>query len=176
HIVLGEQAPKTIAIRKAEGTSLNIAWPLYIFYKLTYPLIWLLNHAANLLLRLVGIQPAGEGELAHDEEELRLLLSTHEANRLPDQRRELLDNVFELSHRVARQIMLPRQDVVYLSTTRPLGENLRLARRTGHTRFPLCDGDLDHVVGLVHIKDLFHRDRPPASLQEVARDIAFVPE
>lgn len=176
HIVLGELAPKSIAIRKPEGTSLNVAWPLYIFYKVTYPIIWMLNHTANALLRLVGIQPATEGELAHDEEELRLLLASHESNRLPSQKRELLDNVFELSHRVARQIMLPRQDVVYLSTTRPIPENLRLARRTGHTRFPLCDGDLDHVIGLVHIKDLFHRDRPPASLKEIARDIAFVPE
>jgi len=77
---------------------------------------------------------------------------------------------------VARQIMLPRQDVVYLSTTRPLQENLRLARRSGHTRFPLCEGDLDHVIGLIHIKDLFRRERPLTSLTEVARTIAFVPE
>ena len=125
-------------------------------------MIWLLNHASNLLLRLFGIQPATEGELAHDEEELRLLLASHEANRLPNQKRELLDNVFELSHRVARQIMLPRQDVVYLSTTHSVAENLRLARRSGHTRFPLCEGDLDRLVGLIHIKDLFHRERQPA--------------
>ncbi len=72
--------------------------------------------------------------------------------------------------------MLPRQDVIYLSTTHPLAENLRLARRSGHTRFPLCEGDLDHVIGLIHIKDLFRRDRPLGSLAEVARDIAFVPE
>jgi CBS domain containing-hemolysin-like protein len=77
---------------------------------------------------------------------------------------------------MARQIMLPRQDVVYLSTTRSLAENLRIARRSGHTRFPLCEGDLDHVVGLIHIKDLFRRERPLTSLKEVARDIAFVPE
>jgi CBS domain containing-hemolysin-like protein len=176
HIVLGEQAPKTIAIRRAEGTSLLIAWPLLIFYKITYPAIWLLNRAANSLLKLIGVAPAGEGELAHDEGELRLLLSSHRAGRLPSQKRELLDNVFELSHRVARQIMLPRQDVVYLSTTQTLAENLRLARRSGHTRFPLCDGDLDHVVGLIHIKDLFHRDRLPENLREIARDIALVPE
>jgi CBS domain containing-hemolysin-like protein len=66
--------------------------------------------------------------------------------------------------------------VVYLSTTRSLTENLRIARRSGHTRFPLCEGDLDHVVGLIHIKDLFRRERPLTSLKEVARDIAFVPE
>ncbi len=176
HIVLGEQAPKTVAIRKAEGTSLLIAFPLYAFYKVTYPAIWLLNRASNALVKIFGIAPAGEDEMAHDEGELRLMLASSSASQLPPEQRELLDNVFELSHRMARQIMLPRQDVVYLSTTRPLQENLRLARRSGHTRFPLCEGDLDHVIGLVHIKDLFRRERPPTSLTEVARPIAFVPE
>src|SRR3954449_3939313 len=176
HIVLGEQAPKTLAIRRAEGTALLISFPLYAFYKLTYPAIWVLNHSANRLLRLIGVTPAAEGELAHDEEELRLLLSSSKESQLSTQKRELLDNIFELSHRVARQIMLPRQDVVYLSTQRPLAENLRIARRSGHTRFPLCEGDLDHVIGLIHIKDIFHRDRNLRSLQEVAREISFVPE
>ncbi|HEY4596767.1 MAG TPA: hemolysin family protein [Thermoanaerobaculia bacterium] len=176
HIVLGEQAPKTLAIRRAEGTALLISFPLYAFYKITYPAIWVLNHSANRLLRLIGVTPAAEGELAHDEEELRLLLSSSKESQLSTQKRELLDNIFELSHRVARQIMLPRQDVVYLSTQRPLAENLRLARRSGHTRFPLCEGDLDHVIGLVHIKDIFHRERPLTALPEVAREIAFVPE
>lgn len=176
HIVLGELAPKSIAIRKSEGTTLVIALPLFLFYKVTYPAIWLLNHMANSLLRLVKIAPVSESELAHDEEELRLLVSSSHASHLSLQKRELLDNVFELSHRVARQIMLPRQDVVYLSTTRPITENLRTARRSGHTRFPLCEGDLDHVIGVIHIKDLFRRERPVTSLQEVAREIAFVPD
>jgi CBS domain containing-hemolysin-like protein len=176
HIVLGEQAPKTIAIRKAESASLLIAFPLFLFYKVTYPAIWLLNHAANALLKLIGVAPADEAEMTHDEEELRLLLSSGHADQLSLQKREQLDNIFELSHRLARQIMLPRQDVIYLSTTRSLAENLRLARRSGHTRFPLCEGDLDHVIGLIHIKDIFHRDRNLRSLQEVAREISFVPE
>jgi CBS domain containing-hemolysin-like protein len=176
HIILGELAPKSIAIRKPEGTALLVAYPLYLFYKVTYPAIWVLNHAANALLKLVGIAPVSESEIAHDEEELRLLLASGPASQLSTQKRELLDNIFELSHRVARQVMLPRQDVVYLSTSRPLEENLRIARRSGHTRFPLCEGDLDHVIGLVHIKDLFRRERPLTSLKEVARDIAFVPE
>ncbi len=176
HIVLGELAPKSIAIRKSEGTTLVIALPLFFFYKITYPAIWLLNHMANSLLRLLKIAPVSESELAHDEEELRLLVSSSHASHLSLQKRELLDNVFELSHRVARQIMLPRQDVVYLSTDRPIAENLRTARRSGHTRFPLCEGDLDHVIGVIHIKDLFRRERPVAALQEVAREIAFVPD
>ncbi|HEY3492987.1 MAG TPA: hemolysin family protein [Solirubrobacterales bacterium] len=176
HIVLGELAPKSIAIRKSEGTALFVALPLFLFYKITYPAIWLLNHTANFLLKLVGIAPVSESEIAHDEEELRLLLGSSDSSHLSLQKRELLDNIFELSHRVARQIMLPRQDVVYLSTTRPIAENLRLARRSGHTRFPLCEGDLDHVIGVIHIKDLFRRERPVTALQEVAREIAFVPE
>ena len=176
HIVLGELAPKSVAIRKPEPTALWVALPLFVFYKVTYPMIWMLNHAANGLLRLVGIQPVSEGELAHSEEELRLLLATSGGARLSDQKRELLDNVFELSHRVARQIMVPRADVVYLSTTLPVAENLKIARRSGHTRFPLCKGDLDHVVGLVHIKDIFRVERPLDSLAEVAREIVFVPE
>jgi CBS domain containing-hemolysin-like protein len=176
HIVLGELAPKSIAIRKAEGTVLAISLPLFVFFKITYPAIWLLNHTANSLLKLVGIAPVSEGELAHDEEELRLLLASSHSSAVSKQTRELLDNIFELTHRVARQIMVPRQDVLYLSTTRTMAENLRTARRSGHTRFPLCDGDLDHVVGLIHIKDLFRKERPISTLREVAREIAFVPE
>jgi len=176
HIVLGELAPKWVAIGKSEGTALWVALPLFLFFKVTYPAIWLLNRSATSLLKLIGMAPAGEGELGHDEEELRLLLASSHASHVSKHKREILDNVFELSHRMARQIMVPRQDVVYLSTTRPLAENLRLARRSGHTRFPLCQGDLDHVIGLIHIKDLFRRERPITALEDVAREIAFVPE
>jgi CBS domain containing-hemolysin-like protein len=176
HIVLGELAPKSLAIRKPESTTLLVAIPLYAFYKLTYPAIWLLNHAANALLRLLGIPPVSESELAHDEEELRMLLASSPAAVLSKHKRELLANIFELSNRVARQIMVPRGDVVYLSTTKSLPENLEIARESGHTRLPLCEGDLDHVVGLVHIKDLFRTREPLASVESVAREIAFIPE
>jgi CBS domain containing-hemolysin-like protein len=175
HIILGELAPKSLAIRKPESTSLWISLPLSLFYRVTYPAIWLLNHAANGFLRLFGVTPLSENEIGHSEEELRLLLSTARAT-VTAQKRELLDNIFELSHRTARQVMVPRGDVVYLSTTRSVGENLDTARQSGHTRFPLCDGDLDQVTGLVHIKDLFRAGSPPASLSEVARAIPFVPE
>ncbi|HEY8019635.1 MAG TPA: hemolysin family protein [Thermoanaerobaculia bacterium] len=177
HIVLGELAPKWIAIDKAETTVLWLAPPLFVFHRLTYPAIWVLNRAARGMLRLVSLSPPSEGEMAHDEQELRLLLSTSGASGdMTTQKREILDNVFELSHRVARQIMVPRADVVYLSTTRPLAENLRIARQSGHTRYPLCEGDLDHVVGLVHIKDIFRAEQPLTSLAEVAREIDYVPE
>lgn len=176
HIVLGELAPKSYAIRKPEATTLFISLPLYAFYKVSYPAIWLLNQAANGLLRMIGIPPASEGEHGHDEEELRLLLASSHVGELSKQKRELLDNVFELSHRNARQIMVPRNDVVFLSTTAPLADSLRIARRSGHTRFPLCDGDLDKVIGLIHIKDIFRTDRQFPSLREISRPVVFVPE
>jgi len=176
HIVFGELVPKSIAIRLPAGTTLWTALPLYLFYWIAFPAIWLLNHTANGILRLVGIRPASEHEIAHSEEEIRLLLASQQGSHLSDAKRDLLANVFELSDRVARQVMLPRADVVYLSTERPLAENLALARRSGHTRFPLCDGDLDRIVGVVHIKDLFRAETPVTDLTKVARPVKFVPE
>lgn len=176
HIVLGELAPKSVAIRRSEATSLWVAIPLYFFYKVSFPAIWLLNHAANGVLRMFGIPPASESEIAHTEEELRGLLSTTHMGRQSELKQELLDNIFELSLRLARQIMVPRSDVVFLSTDRSMEENLALVRGSGHTRFPLCEGDLDRTIGLVHIKDLLHAERPLTSLREIAREIAFVPE
>jgi CBS domain containing-hemolysin-like protein len=175
HIVLGELAPKWLAIRNAKPVSLWVVYPLHAFYKVTYPAIWLLRWLATTFLGLFGVEPVTGGELAHSEEELRLLVSSTTKD-LSQQKRELLDNVFELTHRVARQIMVPRGDVVFLSTTRSVEENLRLARTSGHTRFPLCRGGLDQAVGLVHIKDLFRLERAPTSLEEIARPLAFVPE
>jgi CBS domain containing-hemolysin-like protein len=174
--VLGEQAPKSMAIRKAEPTALWVSLPLYGFYKVTFPAIWLLNQASIGLLRLLGMRPADGHEASHTEDEMRLLLASFKMEQHGPLKRELLDNVFELSLRLTRQIMVPRPDVVFLSTTVSLEESLLLARQSGHTRFPLCEGDLDRVVGLIHIKDLFRADRPLGGLREVAREITYVPE
>ena len=177
HIVFGELVPKSIAIRRPAGTALWTSIPLYGFYWLMFPAIWLLNHTANGILRACGLQPVGEHEMGHSEEELRILLASSSAAQLAREKRDLLSGVFELSERVARQVMVPRADVVYLSTEQALEENLQLARSSGHTRFPLCEGDLDHVVGIVHIKDLFRATAPPpADLRRIARPVPFVPE
>ncbi|MCB1009250.1 MAG: HlyC/CorC family transporter, partial [Acidobacteria bacterium] len=176
HIVFGELVPKSIAIRSPAAVSLWTALPLYLFYWAAFPAIWMLNKTANGILRLIRIQPVSEHEISHSEEELRLLLASRHAARLSDSKRDLLDNVFELFERVARQVMLPRSDVVYLSTQQSLAENLELARKSGHTRFPLCDGDLDSIVGVVHIKDLFRAQQPPEDLTRIARPVKFVPE
>ncbi|MYH24440.1 MAG: HlyC/CorC family transporter [Holophagales bacterium] len=176
HIVLGELAPKSLAIRRPEPTSLWVAAPLWFFYQVTYPGIWVLNQMANAFLRLFGIEPLRHGELAHSEEEIRSLLASEQETELSEPKRELLDNVFELSDRNARQVMVPRTEVVYLDAEAPMEANLNRARRSGHTRFPLCEGDLDQLVGLVHIKDLFIAQEPPESLREIARETFAVPE
>lgn len=176
HIVLGEQAPKWLGLKNAEAVSLWVSVPMFLFHKLTFPLTWLLNRSTNAVLRLVGVEASGSEHTDHTEEELRLLLSSGQTGRLSKQKRELLDNVFELSHRTARQVMVPRADVTYLSLHRSLEENLDIARQTEFTRFPLCEEDLDQAVGIIHIKDLFRSAELPKSLEAVKRELHFVPE
>jgi len=178
HIVLGELAPKSIAIQKPVGTSLWIAHALHAFYVVTYPAIWLLNGVSRSILRLVGIEPASEHETAHSPEELRLILAGSEkAGILSEENREIIEGVFQFSKRTARQIMVPRTDVVVLSTTRTIEENLETIRITRHTRYPLCDGSLDHTIGLIHVKDLMLAQLrgPGRRLEDLKRDVLFVP-
>ncbi|HYC59114.1 MAG TPA: hemolysin family protein [Thermoanaerobaculia bacterium] len=179
HIVLGELAPKSVAIQKPVGTSLWIAYPLHWFYLVTYPAIVLLNGISRSILRIFGIHPASEHETAHSPEELRLILASSEkAGILSEENREIIEGVFQFSKRTARQIMVPRTDVTVLSVTRTIEENLETIRTTRHTRYPLCEGSLDHTIGLIHVKDLLLAQLrgPGRSLLELKRDILFVPE
>ncbi|HYC93960.1 MAG TPA: hemolysin family protein [Thermoanaerobaculia bacterium] len=180
HIVLGELAPKSIAIQKPVGTTLWTAHLLHTFYMITYPAIWLLNGVSRSILKLVGIEPASEhAEIAHSPEELRLILrSSEKAGVLSEENREIIEGVFQFAKRTARQIMVPRTDVVILSTTRSIEENLETIRTTRHTRYPLCEGSLDLTIGMIHMKDLLLAQLrgPGMTLQELKRDVLFVPE
>ena len=179
HIVLGELAPKSLAIQKPVGTSLWVAHLLHAFYVIAYPAIWLLNGIARQILRLVGIRPAHEMELAHSPEELRMILASSEkAGVLSEENREIIEGVFQFSRRTARQIMVPRTDVHFLDIRKPIQESLEVIRLTRHTRYPLCEGSLDQTVGLIHVKDLFLAQLrgPGRGLQELKRDVLFVPE
>lgn len=175
HIVIGEQAPKSFAIRTPESTTLWVALPLYAFHKVTFPAIWLLNKAAVGVLRLFGIRPS-DHELVQTEDELRVLLASKHGVRLSVHKRQLLDNALELSHRTARQAMVPRADVAFVTVDESLEDAVELSRKRGFTRLPLCEGDLDHVIGFVHIKDLLIVEPRPASLKEAQRKVLFVPE
>lgn len=180
HIVLGELAPKSVAIQKPVHTSLWIAHLLHAFYVVTYPAIFVLNGISRMILRAVGLEPAGEhSEAAHSPEELRLILASSEkAGILSEGKREIIEGVFQFSKRTARQIMVPRTDVAILSTTRSIEENLETIRTTRHTRYPLCEGSLDHTIGLIHVKDLMLAQLrgPGKALPELKRDVLFVPE
>jgi len=179
HIIFGELGPKYIAIDKTLGTALWSAHLLRGFYVLMYPIIWVLNKTAVRVVRLIGINPASGREMAHSQEELRLILASSEkAGVLSEENREIIEGVFQFSKRTARQIMVPRTDVVFLSTKKTIEENLEIIRTTRHTRYPLCEGTLDQTVGLIHVKDLFLAQLrgPGRPLNELKREILFVPE
>jgi CBS domain containing-hemolysin-like protein len=169
--------PKTIAIEHAEGTALLVTWPMRAFYHVFYPFIWILNEASNLVVRLIGLKPVSEENRAHSEEELRMILGlSHESGVLTEQHATLLENALDFADRTVRQIMVPRGDIVHLDVSRSFQDNLAIAREGGHTRYPLCEGDLDRVVGIVHIKDLFLRQGGEADLRVIAREPLIVPE
>ncbi len=175
HIVVGEQAPKNLSIRAADRILMPLAPPLIAFTYLFYPAIWLLNTSANAVLRIAGVPPADQGhggELAHSQEELRaLLLQAVAAGTIPKGSAKILTGAFEFGELKVRQIMTPRLKVDYLSLDEPIGKVLRTVQKSAYTRLPLCDGDLDHVVGVVHMKDLFaHLHLAPGKLRFADHD------
>lgn len=179
HIVLGELAPKSLAIQRPLPTTLWTSRPLDLFYLVFRPAIAVLNGAANWLLRRVlGIEPAGEHELAHTEEELRLLLmQSGKARQISARGSVISARALELNQITARDITTPRGDVVFLDIEEPFAENLSRARKSGHTRFPLCRGHLDRAFGLVHVKDLMGLiDDAESDLNKIKRELLSVPE
>jgi len=180
HVVVGEQAPKFIAIKRPLPSSLWVAYPLHWFYLVTYPLIWVLNWTSLWVLRQLGIEASGHGE-THSEDELRLMLgSTLAAGGSSVLAREIVQNSLDLGRRRVREVMRPRREIVALDLNRPIGDCLRVADETRYSRFPLSDGgDLDRLVGVVHVKDIFLRReaRGTASLlRAAAKPVIYVPE
>jgi CBS domain containing-hemolysin-like protein len=181
HISAGELAPKWFAIQKPIPVALSVAQPLRWFYIASYPFNWLLNQAARWLLRQAGIEPGGESERAHSEEELRLVVSASQkqagATALG---RDIVLNALDLRRRVARQVMRPRQEIIGLDTEGSIAECLEVAEKSRYSRFPLCEkGDLDKTLGAVHIKDLYAmrlKARSGADLTPAARKLIYVPE
>ncbi len=181
HIVVGEQAPKSFGIRQPLPTALWVAYPMRVFYFIAFPFIWLLNESSLGLLRLLGLQPATEHEGASSEEELSVLVATAQKHfGASSFSRDLVQNALELRHRVARDVMRPRQEVTTLDTEATVVECLELAEKTRYSRFPISEGgNLDRTLGVVHIKELFalrHTVRTGADLLPAARKLIYVPE
>jgi CBS domain containing-hemolysin-like protein len=161
HIVIGELGPKSVAIQRTEKTALHTALPLRVFYIIMWPAIALLTWAANRLLRALGLaRKAAASELAHTAEELRLIVEASGASgELNPHERKLLDNALVFSERLVREIMVPRPDMVCLYKAKSLEENLAIVREARHTRYPLASDDKDHVVGMIHVRDLVDAER-----------------
>lgn len=179
HIVLGELVPKSLAIQRSEKTALGTAGLLKLFYRIFYPAIWGLNGIALFLLRSWGIHPANEIDLAHTEEELRMLVEVSQKHgHLDKMEGKLLDNVFDFSDRVVDEVMVPRQDMICLYAQDNFDEALQVVKKYGYTRYPLCDHDKDNVVGLIHIHDLIKilDSSEINEISKIKRDILVVPE
>ena len=179
HIVFGELAPKYLAIGNPISVTLMLARPLGAFYILFKPAIWILNKSSNFFLqKLLRIKPVAGSELAHSEEELRLILDESEkSDEVSELGRDLLVNALDLRQRVVRDIMTPRGEVVFLDLELTFEENVKRALESRHTRFPLCRGHLDNAAGLIHIKELMPMMRDPQpDLLRIKRELIPVPE
>src|SRR5680860_424584 len=176
HIVIGELAPKSVAIRKAEATSLWVAYPLRWFYLVFRPLIWLFNSAANLVLRAIHLTPANEAELAHSEEELRMILTASQAGGHIDEiEQALMRRALTFGERAVGEIMVPRTEMAGLPTDVTIAAALEEVAVSNHTRYPVYEDDLDETIGYVHVKELYRADRTKP-VRSVLRPIGFISE
>lgn len=177
HILFGELLPKLIAISSAEKVALGVARPLRVFYWLSLPGLVVLNGASSLLLKLLGFPPLHDAEGALSEEEiLGMFAQAYVRGALSDEKKKLLERVMRFSDATARQVMVPRLDVVYVDADSTIDAAIAKARQHGFTRYPVVESqNLDKVVGYVTIKDLTHEPRP-ASLRAVLREVIITPE
>jgi CBS domain containing-hemolysin-like protein len=181
HVVVGELAPKSIALQDPERTSLVVAGPTLFTERLFKPAIWALNGTGNALLRLVGVEPATGHELVHSVDELRMLVTASaEGGVVEADESEMLHAVFDLGELVARQVMVPRTEFVAVDANTPLPEIISLVTQSSFTKFPVYEESLDQIIGIVHVKDLLSSMQSPDCDQCTARDLAreplFVPE
>lgn len=179
HVVMGELAPKTLAINKAEQISLMFARPIIFFYRIMYPFIWLLNGSATVITRMLGLKPAKEHEEAHSEEELRIILSeSYQSGEINQAEYRYVSKIFEFDDRLAREIMVPRTDMVCLYLDKSLQENLKIIKEEQYTRFPVAVEDKDNIVGMVNTKEFFLRytDDPNLDFHKLVRPVLTVME
>lgn len=179
HIVLGELAPKTLAIQRSETVVLWTAGPLIIFYKLMYPFIWVLNFSANKFLSFFGINFTEHHDAAHSEAELRIIMEeSHKSGLIDNTELMFVDNIFNFSERTAREIMIPRTDMVCLYKDYSFEDNLAISLNEELTRYPVCNPDKDNIIGFVHIKDMLAvvAKNQSREIEPLIRKIITVPE
>ena len=178
HLVIGEQAPKIFAIRKPEQMVRWCAPGMKFFYYILFPFMWVLNWATEVILGWLGLSGSTGHDTPHTEEEIRALLreATIHGN-LSSNEHNLLNNVFEFDDLICRLVMVPRAEVQILDINQPFPELLAIAKKTKHTRYPVCDSSLDNLLGVVHMKDLLGVDhKENFDLRSILRQPVKVPE
>ncbi len=182
HIVFGELAPKTLAIRFPATVSMRVSIILQVFYFICRPFIWLLNGMANLFLRLIGVKPMGEQDI-HSEDELKLIIAeSEEGGAIEPSERELIQNVFDFDDRVVRQVMVPRMKISAIKSEVTVREAMDIVLKEGYSRYPLYEVSLDEIVGVVFAKDIIRayvtneQGSKTQTLRDVMRTVQYVPE
>ncbi len=181
HVVVGELAPKSIALQNPEKTAIFVARPTLGTEWIFKPAIWLLNGTGTILLRLVGVQPASGHELVHSVDELKMLVTAStEGGVVEEDESEMLHAIFDLGDLLVRQVMIPRTEVVAVEADQPLEEIIGLITQTTYTKFPVYDDSLDQILGIIHVKDLLRVMQTPgwqtSTARSLVRDPIYVPE
>lgn len=179
HIVLGELAPKSIAIISTEKIAMFTSLPLIMFYRLTYPVMWLFNHSTNLVLKLFHIQQVEESESAHTDEEIKLLVEESYKHGLID-KDELtyVDNIFDFSEKTVKEVMVHRTDMSCIFIEDSFDKIIEYTLEEQMTRYPVCKESKDNVIGFIHIKDLYKLkiEGKTQNIESIIREVKFVPK
>ncbi len=181
HVVVGELAPKSIALQNPARTSLVVARPTLWSERLFKPFIWALNGTGNALLRLVGMEPASGHQLVHSVEELKMLVTeSAEGGAVARQESELLHAIFDFGDLLVRQVMIPRTEIIAVEADMPLAEIIPLITESTYTKFPVYADNLDNILGIFHVKDLLRTmqeaDWQKSSVRSLLREAMYVPE
>lgn len=180
HIVFGELAPKSIALQRPESATLWVTAPLDVFMRLFRPFIYLLNTVGNRVVRLIGLQPMPEHASVHSVEELEILVhSSREAGIIAAQEERMVAGVFDFGDTVVRKVMTSRLDIVAIEADTPPEELIRVVIESGHSRLPVYEGELDNMLGVIHVKDVLTDmldGKMDCPLRDLLRPPFFVPE
>jgi CBS domain containing-hemolysin-like protein len=155
HVVIGELAPKTLAIQKAETITLLFSRPLILFYKVMYPFIFALNGSARLVAGVFGIKPASEHDIVHSEEELRIILSeSYKNGEINQSEYKYVNKIFDFDDRIAKEIMVPRTEIVAMDKDMTIQAAIDIMVSEKYTRYPIMNGDKDHIIGMINMKEI----------------------
>lgn len=168
NVVVGELLPKTVAIQQTDAIALTLSRPIYIFERICYPIIWVLQKTANFFIRLLGFQPASESDEVHSEDELRSIMANAlKQGAINKVEYGYANRVFEFDNRVAKEIMVPRNEVEVLDLKDDISAILNQIEQEKYTRYPVIEGNKDKLLGMINIKKLFIRDQLIETMEEL---------